>query len=94
MPLKYILHPGEVVSRADGARHYVGALELARLYGVKVSECVSAQDRYIYRLSTDGLIHLYPRRDGDYTLPKEEPCTPELHASRPSPYPQPGSSRG
>lgn len=41
MAALYLLCPGWVTSRADGQDHHVGADDLARLYGVPMSECVA-----------------------------------------------------
>lgn len=71
-PPKYILCPGYVTSRNDGQRHYITAARLARLYGVRYQECliddeVSHLTRGLHVLPGD--VRLYPRYDGDYTLP-------------------------
>lgn len=39
MKLKYVICPGTVISKTDGQRHYVGAMQLMRLYGVDQREC-------------------------------------------------------
>ncbi|WOH61939.1 hypothetical protein [Bradyrhizobium sp. BWC-3-1] len=74
---KYVVHPGVVVSKTDGQYHYIGAMELMRLYGIRPDECEIYEPepwwpQSYYRMAQeqhDGLIHLYPRYDGDYTLP-------------------------
>ena len=69
---KYILFPGYVVSEYDGQRHYITAGQLARLYGVPLSKCLIHQYSPLnqgYRKQTAD-IHLYPRSDGKYVLPK------------------------
>lgn len=38
--IKYVLHPGYIRSRSDGDIHYIGAGQLANLYGVPLSECI------------------------------------------------------
>jgi hypothetical protein len=61
MATKYVLHPSDQVS----------ATQLARLYGVRLGECVQAAFLLGFsakRLSE--LIHLYPQADGNYTLPE------------------------
>lgn len=62
---KYLLLPGRVESKTDGQFHYVGILQLMRLYGVDSRECVVAG----LGMDTSDLIRLRPRYDGDYRLP-------------------------
>jgi hypothetical protein len=60
------------MSNTDGQYHYIGARELARLYGVRMDQCVvrhyATSSRFGWR-TPDGAIELHPRYDGDYTLP-------------------------
>ena len=63
---RYLLCPGSVISREDGGLHHISAAELASLYGVPYSECWVERISESYPLD---IIRLYPRRDGDYTLP-------------------------
>jgi len=59
----YVLHPGEVRSVFDGDWHFISAGQLANLYGLKRGTWVPYKgDGYKY----SGLIHLYPREEGDY----------------------------
>ena len=74
--LKYVIYPGEVVSESDGEKHFIGAEQLARLYGVDLTECMVVDDRRKFTPASmmswrkdSGLIHLYTRSDGDYKLP-------------------------
>lgn len=73
MKLRYVLHPGRVTSKNDGQRHYITALSLADLYGVNLRDCTvvlsGEEDRPGYR-EQPGDIHLRPRIDGDYRLPR------------------------
>lgn len=69
MEKKYLLCPGYVISQNDGDRHFIGADELARLYGVPMSECSIFDERIQMIRNTDGLIQLHPRSNGDYTRP-------------------------
>jgi len=66
---KYVLFPGYVRSRNDGDRHYIDAPKLAQLYGVRLGECVIANERGHSALL--GLIELHPRSDGLYTSPED-----------------------
>jgi hypothetical protein len=81
---KYALHPGPVTSKTDGDRHFIDARTLAFLYRVRPSECVvvpwQAQPRserehqlLLERIERMDLVHLYPRLDGNYTLPSVQP---------------------
>lgn len=64
---RYVLHPGWVTSRNDGDRHYITAIRLAELYGVHPACCrVSSPDAK----DKEGEVHLYPRYDGNYSLPQ------------------------
>ena len=81
MAARYLLCPGWVTSRTDGDRHYVGASQLAMLYGVSMAECMVLPDPSSFEnamrrsLLLDRMVHgelipLSPRKDGDYKLPK------------------------
>lgn len=68
-----MLHPGEVTSKSDGDRHFIGGAQLARLYGVLPTDEVITYD---HRNPTHNeeyekrhglyVLHLYPRYQGDY----------------------------
>lgn len=65
---KYLLQPGFI------NRRFVSAATLAELYGVKMSDCLiqvsmPPQSKGRNPEYFDNLIHLYPRLDGNYTLP-------------------------
>lgn len=83
---KYMLHPGRVISKADGQEHYIQADQLARLYGVPLRECeIVAQSDALYQAHAErkDVIHLYPRFNGDYTLPANAAlCGPREAASQ------------
>jgi hypothetical protein len=68
--VKYVLVPGFVVSESDGQRHHIGAVELASLYRVSMSECVVYDAMRCGAGGYKGLVHLRPRFDGDYRIPK------------------------
>lgn len=82
---KYVLCPGWVRSQNDGDRHYIQAWKLARLYGVPPEECItfdppngwpsSLIESAMKAQDLHGLIRLYPRSDGDYTIPQPPPTT-------------------
>lgn len=74
--IKYLLLPGEVRSISDGHYHQITAHQLCRLYGVQLSECVVcpesfplAQDEVAFMNRHKNLIKLFPRANGNYTLP-------------------------
>lgn len=75
--VRYVLCPGMVKSKYDGQRHYIDAMALARLYGVRLNECEIYEpapqwtETYFRQaeVRTLGLIRLAPRYDGDYSLP-------------------------
>lgn len=83
MKLKYAVYPGPVKSRNDGDIHFIGAAQLMALYKVHPQECLvihplplnpSPEDvlenRRREHLATDyKLILLFPRFDGNYTIP-------------------------
>lgn len=81
--LKYAIYPGEIRSRNDGDWHYVTAMQLMHLYGVDPRECIVVFPSSMYRHESEresllrdvqrcGLIELYPRYDGNYTLSGQE----------------------
>ena len=69
---RYLLCPGDVMSKTDVKYHYVGAHDLARLYGVRMDQCEVRPGRMFARFGwrpKEGLIELHPRYHGDYSLP-------------------------
>lgn len=62
----YVLHPGWVTSKNDRDRHFITARMLIGLYGVAPSRCRVASQR---QQPEPGCVHLYPRYDGNYSLP-------------------------
>jgi hypothetical protein len=76
--IKYLLFPGLVISRVDGDSHFVGAQELASLYGVPLEQCAVRPAAATVAACKDicrrhDLIELHPRSDGNYTpLSKEK----------------------
>lgn len=63
--MKYALHPGYIVSRKDGDRHYISSGALIRLYKVKPTDCWIWSEGLTH---IDFDKHLFPREDGNYTL--------------------------
>lgn len=74
MKPKYVICPGMVVSKADGREHYIGAMQLMRLYGVDPRECEIHEPApwwpiSYYHMAAElqrGLPRLCPRHDGSY----------------------------
>jgi hypothetical protein len=75
---KYVICPGFVRSSSDGQEHYVGPMELIRLYGVSYLECEIYEPAPWWPRShfenaesrQQGLHRLGPRYDGNYDLKK------------------------
>lgn len=73
-PARYIIHPGWVRSENDGDLHYISARTLMSLYQLNLHDpsihyVVDQDGRGFGICETPGDIHLYPRADGDYSLP-------------------------
>jgi len=66
---KYVLHPGHVNS-PDGARHFVGVVELCNLYKVSLANCLVDDGHGMRGIDTTDKIHLHPRSDGNYVHPE------------------------
>jgi hypothetical protein len=66
--MRYVLHPGFVVSKTDGDQHYIGIGKLLELYMVpRTAIWVNAKEPG-YHLDEPGDIHCRPLYDGDYPL--------------------------
>lgn len=61
---KYAIHPGWIISRNDGDRHFITFRQLCDLYDVDPKECFPWSDGA--GLTESKYIHLYPRKDGNY----------------------------
>ena len=74
--IKYVLCPGTVASQVDLDTHYISATQLAKLYGVRLTECIvrptATSTDYLEWTPPEGAILLRPRYNGDYALPTEE----------------------
>lgn len=91
MTIRYLLCPGTVVSRQDGQTHHISAGQLARLYGVPLSQCVILtpnMPRMVNGVDTQTLIRLVPLATGDYRYPSSPRVSPSAHE------PEPGSTCG
>ncbi len=63
---KYLLHPGYVVSKTDGDRHYITSQMLMKLYNVPPKDCVTYIPFRRCTYDQDKLIDLYPMASGKY----------------------------
>lgn len=75
MSVKYLVWPGRVRSKVDGDGHYLTAMQLISLYRVRPRDCIIAETLTQKNLSAirarnPGIIDLYPRYNGNYTLPE------------------------
>lgn len=74
---KYVVYPGHVISKTDGDKHFIPSDYLMLLYGVKREECIvitSSMPQPLQRQAEERAvalkcIPLYPKTNGDYTLP-------------------------
>ena len=67
--MKYVLHPGYVISKNDGDRHYISARQLAELYNVNPAECIVVTNDEPFMHCGNDYTHLKPRYDGNYKEP-------------------------
>ena len=68
--VRYVLHPGPVCRTNGQDTHFIGALQLARLYGLSLRSpnvVINSGSRGFHPCLGD--IDLHPRFDGNYTLP-------------------------
>ena len=74
MRKEFLIVPGEVTSINDGDVHYISAHQLINLYGVQRDECIIVREDT--RGFPEGLLHLEPSYEGDYSLPDVffDPC--------------------
>lgn len=64
---KYAIHPGYVVSKNDGDKHFIKYHQLIELYGVDPKECFEWSEHtpgHEYGKYT----HLFPDYDGNYKV--------------------------
>jgi hypothetical protein len=74
---EFLVCPGYVVSKFDGDTHYISEHKLMHLYNVDPRECVISCCP-AHHHEDEGLLHLEPNYDGDYSLPdvRADPCLP------------------
>jgi hypothetical protein len=64
------VHPGWIISRSDGDRHYITGTQLIKLYGLNPQTTMimgpdTFMNHYLDNLEDR---HFYPRSDGEYRL--------------------------
>jgi hypothetical protein len=70
---RYILVPGNVMSKRDGQQHYLSPVQLARFYRVRLENCIVLSQENLAGYSEERIekfIWLCPQYSGNYTLPK------------------------
>jgi hypothetical protein len=74
--IRFVLHPGFVISPNDGDQHKVSAPQLAQLYGVRMSECIvidpDQPETFMGRDSMPEYLHLFPSDHGGRYWPISE----------------------
>lgn len=68
-PIKYALHPGEVISENDGDKHYISCAQLAKLYRLDPDEYIEWHDIISRGRIWNDYVHLYPKSNGKYGRP-------------------------
>jgi len=80
MKRKYVVFGGEVISKNDGEIHYIPAYKVCELYGLNphasnvILVDIRRPETYkwlsLMKLEDGSWTFLYPRSDGNYTLPE------------------------
>ena len=66
--LKYVVYPGTVASKNDGRSHFISYEQLIALYKVDKRECIRENARAKDAGCFVGLLQLFPRFDGNYSI--------------------------
>ena len=77
LQIRYVLCPGPVCRTNGQDTHFIGALQLARLYGLSPRSSnvvINSGTRSFHPCPGD--IDLHPRFDGNYTLPVPSKSSP------------------
>lgn len=69
--IKYHVVPGRVTSRMDGDVSFISGPRLADLYKLKSGEWMVCSQADSNGCFVGGVLHLYPRFDGNYKHPDE-----------------------
>jgi len=65
----FVCYGGHVTSESDGNTHYVSSISVARLYRVRIADCILMNENSNLAGFLDkGKVILRPRSDGDYSL--------------------------
>lgn len=67
---RIFVHPGYVTSKTDGDRHFIGYMQLCRLYGLNPNTAFNASRPEALHgiFPRDDDEHYYPKEDGDYQV--------------------------
>jgi len=66
----YVVHPGNIKSKCDGDVHFISAHQLVNLYQIRSARWYVAGSQMPLLPQGWHYVHLYPRSNGDYSLPK------------------------
>ena len=69
LQVRYVLHPGHVISANDGQEHFISGHRLIQLYGLNIRTQKVVYGYSPFHQDLPGDIHLHPRFEGDYRLP-------------------------
>lgn len=72
MEKRYLVCPGEVISKNDSEEHFVSATALISLYKVDRRECIIQNYAIPEKRYPKNLIRLRPKENGKYELPQGE----------------------
>ena len=67
---KYALHTRIILSTTDNEIHYIGYIELIKLYKLNPQDCIlwdKNRPEMVSGRNFDDYIHLYPKINGHYT---------------------------
>lgn len=67
--MRYVLHPGYVISKHDRQKHFISCTRLAKLYGVNIRQCIHI-DKTGHR-EQEGDVHLWPDYHGNYKIDRQ-----------------------
>ena len=68
----YFCYGGHIISQNDGDRHFVTARQVAELYGLNIRQQnvkLITQRAQEADANLENVVKLYPKSNGDYTLP-------------------------
>jgi hypothetical protein len=68
---RHLVYPGFIISRQDGDKHYIGFLQLCRLYRIDPHTAIDVRTQVVSILPQPDDKHYHPRYDGKYPLFEE-----------------------